>query len=65
MFFMNNVSASVSVILQPAGLESSVGLLSSAFAKDPLDPAFEIRSVRWRMGRSTVRSVPVSAMAWA
>jgi ABC-type branched-subunit amino acid transport system substrate-binding protein len=41
MFFMNNVSASVSVILQPAGLESSVGLLSSAFAKDPLDPAFE------------------------
>src|SRR4029077_17037140 len=25
MFFMNNVSASVSVILQPAGLESSVG----------------------------------------
>jgi branched-chain amino acid transport system substrate-binding protein len=41
MFFMNNVSASVSVILQPAGLESSVGLFSSAFAKDPLDPAFE------------------------
>src|SRR5258708_13697685 len=38
---MNNVSDSVSVILQPAGLESSVGLLSSAFAKDPLDPAFE------------------------
>jgi hypothetical protein len=26
---------------QPAGLESSVGLLSSAYGKDPLDPAFE------------------------
>ena len=41
IFFMNNVSASVPVILEPAGLESSVGLLSSAYAKDPLDPAFE------------------------
>jgi ABC-type branched-subunit amino acid transport system substrate-binding protein len=41
MFFMNNVSASVPIVLQPAGLEGSVGLLSSAYAKDPLDPAFE------------------------
>ena len=41
IFFMNNVSASVPVILEPAGLESSVGLLSSAYAKDPRDPAFE------------------------
>jgi branched-chain amino acid transport system substrate-binding protein len=31
IFFMNNVSASVPVILEPAGLESSVGLLSSAY----------------------------------
>jgi branched-chain amino acid transport system substrate-binding protein len=41
IFFMTNVSASVPVVLQPAGLESSVGLLSCGWAKDPLDPAFE------------------------
>jgi branched-chain amino acid transport system substrate-binding protein len=41
MFFMNNISASVPIILEPAGLESSVGLLSSAYAKDPRDPEFE------------------------
>jgi branched-chain amino acid transport system substrate-binding protein len=41
MFFMNNVSASVPIILEPAGLESSIGLLSSAYGKDPRDPAFE------------------------
>ena len=35
MFFMNNVSASVPVILEPAGLESSVGLLSSALWQGP------------------------------
>ena len=41
MFFMNNISASVPIILEPAGLESSIGLLSSAYGKDPRDPAFE------------------------
>jgi branched-chain amino acid transport system substrate-binding protein len=41
IFFMSNVAASVPVVLQPAGLESSIGLLSSAWAKDPLDPEFE------------------------
>jgi ABC-type branched-subunit amino acid transport system substrate-binding protein len=41
IFFMSNVSASVPVVLQPAGLESSIGLMSSAWAKDPLDPEFE------------------------
>ncbi len=41
IFFMSNISASVPVVLEPAGLESSVGLLSSAWSKDPLDPAFE------------------------
>ena len=37
IFFMSNVSASVPVVLEPAGLESSIGLLSSAWAKDPLE----------------------------
>jgi branched-chain amino acid transport system substrate-binding protein len=41
MFFMNNISASVPVILEPAGLESSIGLLSSTYHKDPVDPEFE------------------------
>ena len=41
IFFMNNVSASVPTIIEPAGLESSVGLLSSGYSKDPADPAFE------------------------
>src|SRR5438552_10673629 len=31
IFFMNNVSTSIPVVLQPAGLESSIGLLSSAY----------------------------------
>ena len=41
IFFMNNIAASVPIILEPAGLESSIGLLSSAYGKDPRDPAFE------------------------
>ena len=41
IFFMNNVSVSVPLVLEPAGLESSIGLLSSTWIKDPLDPAFE------------------------
>src|SRR5262245_13925470 len=41
IFFMTNISASVPVVLEPAGLESSIGLLSSTWTKDPLDPAFE------------------------
>src|SRR5215469_9059691 len=41
IFFMNNVSISIPIVLQPVGLESSIGLLSYAYAKDPLDPAFE------------------------
>jgi ABC-type branched-subunit amino acid transport system substrate-binding protein len=41
LFFMNNVSASVPVVLEPVGVENCIGLLSYAYAKDPLDPAFE------------------------
>jgi ABC-type branched-subunit amino acid transport system substrate-binding protein len=41
IFFMSNISASVPVVLEPAGLESSIGLLSSTWTKDPVDPAFE------------------------
>jgi len=41
IFFMSNVSVSIPIVLQPAGLESSIGLLSSTWVKDPLDPTFE------------------------
>src|SRR5262245_41368357 len=39
--FINNVSSSIAAALQPAGLEKSIGLLSSQFAKDPTDPAWK------------------------
>ena len=35
---INNVSTSIAVALQPAGLDKSVGLISIAFLKDPTDP---------------------------
>jgi len=36
--FLNNVSASVGSVLKPAGLDKSVGLISTAYIKDPTDP---------------------------
>jgi branched-chain amino acid transport system substrate-binding protein len=50
IFFMNNISASVPVVLEPAGLEASIGLLPSTYRKDPVDPAFENDSAMndWR-----------------
>jgi branched-chain amino acid transport system substrate-binding protein len=41
LHFVNNVSSSVATALQPAGLEKSVGLISSQFVKDPTDPAWK------------------------
>jgi branched-chain amino acid transport system substrate-binding protein len=40
IFFMANISTSEPTVLEPAGLEKSVGLLSSAYGKDPSDPAW-------------------------
>ncbi len=39
--FLNNVSASVGGVLQPAGLEASQGLITTAYAKDPTDPQWK------------------------
>ncbi len=39
--FLNNVSASVGVVMKPAGLEASQGIISSAYLKDPTDPQWE------------------------
>jgi branched-chain amino acid transport system substrate-binding protein len=36
--FVNNVSSSVATVLQPAGLEKSVGLITALYLKDPTDP---------------------------
>ena len=38
---LNNVSASVSAVLAPAGLDKSVGLVTAAWLKDPTDPQWD------------------------
>ena len=39
--FLTNVSSSVAVVLEPAGLEKSVGLITALYLKDPTDPQWE------------------------
>jgi branched-chain amino acid transport system substrate-binding protein len=41
LFLLTNVSSSIATVLQPAGLEKSVGVVSSAYIKDPTDPAWK------------------------
>ncbi|HEV8259123.1 MAG TPA: ABC transporter substrate-binding protein [Burkholderiales bacterium] len=41
MTFLNNVSSSVAAVLQPAGLEKSVGLITALYVKDPTDPQWD------------------------
>jgi branched-chain amino acid transport system substrate-binding protein len=41
LHFINNVAISVAAVLQPAGLDKSVGLISSAYVKDPTDPSWK------------------------
>ena len=38
---LNNVSASVGAVLRPAGLDQSIGVLSSQYFKDPTDPSWK------------------------
>ncbi|HUB16642.1 MAG TPA: ABC transporter substrate-binding protein [Acetobacteraceae bacterium] len=38
MFFMSNVSVSVGMVMQPAGPEKSIGMISTQYLKDPTDP---------------------------
>ncbi len=38
LHYMTNVSISVASVLEPAGLEKSVGLISAGYEKDPTDP---------------------------
>jgi branched-chain amino acid transport system substrate-binding protein len=40
-FFLTNVSISVGSVMTPAGPENGVGIISTAYMKDPTDPAFK------------------------
>jgi branched-chain amino acid transport system substrate-binding protein len=39
--FLNNVSTSLATVLQPAGLDKSVGLITANYVKDPTDPQWK------------------------
>jgi branched-chain amino acid transport system substrate-binding protein len=39
--FLSNVAVWVSTVMQPAGLEAGIGVLSTAYVKDPDDPAWK------------------------
>jgi ABC-type branched-subunit amino acid transport system substrate-binding protein len=39
--YLNNVSNSIGSVLKPAGLDKSVGLLSTTYLKDPADPQWK------------------------
>jgi branched-chain amino acid transport system substrate-binding protein len=39
--YITNVSAAVSAVLKPAGLEKSKGLITGAYVKDPTDPLWK------------------------
>ena len=41
LHLLNNVSASVDVVLKPAGLEASKDLLTALYLKDPTDPQWK------------------------
>ena len=38
LYFLANVSASVSAVMEPAGFEKAQGIITSAYLKDPTDP---------------------------
>src|ERR1700732_3438101 len=40
MTFLSNVAVWISTVIQPAGLEAGIGILSTAYVKDPDDPAW-------------------------
>jgi ABC-type branched-subunit amino acid transport system substrate-binding protein len=41
LIFLSNVAVWISTVMQPAGLEASTGILSTAYVKDPDDPAWK------------------------
>ncbi len=41
LHFLTNVSASVGAVIEPAGPQNAVGIISSAYLKDPTDPTWD------------------------
>jgi len=41
LHLITNVSTSLAAVLQPAGVDKSIGLVSSAYLKDPTDPTWK------------------------
>ena len=41
MFFLTNVAIWISTVLEPAGVEKAVGIMSSVYVKDPADPGWD------------------------
>jgi ABC-type branched-subunit amino acid transport system substrate-binding protein len=41
VYFLGNVSTSVATVLKPAGLDNAKGIISTAYIKDPTDPAWK------------------------
>ena len=39
--FVDNPAASVAIVMRPAGVEASKGIVSAAFVKDPTDPQYK------------------------
>ncbi|MGH6990078.1 MAG: ABC transporter substrate-binding protein, partial [Stellaceae bacterium] len=41
MFFMTNVSVSVSSVMKPAGFKNGIGIITAAYVKEPTDPSWK------------------------
>jgi ABC-type branched-subunit amino acid transport system substrate-binding protein len=41
MQFIDNPAASIGIVMRPAGIEASKGIISAAFVKDPTDPQYK------------------------
>ncbi len=41
LHLLNSISSSVATVLEPAGLDKAVGIISAAYGKDPSDPQFK------------------------
>jgi branched-chain amino acid transport system substrate-binding protein len=39
--FMANISVSIKAVMQPAGLEKGIGIITAAYLKDPTDPQWQ------------------------
>jgi branched-chain amino acid transport system substrate-binding protein len=42
LHFLNSVGSAVGAVLQPAGLEKSVGVITARYYKDPTDPQWQV-----------------------